>query len=66
MTFASVLLASFIGGTAAQALVLWSIGRMAAKVEAKKVAAAKEAIMEYNAMLLKEQQRMKEYARMEG
>lgn len=60
--FLTVFAASVLG----QAAVLYTVGFLAARKERQQLEAAREAITEYNASMLKERQRMAEYAKMEG
>lgn len=60
--FLTVLAASVLG----QAVVLFAVGFIAAQKERAQAEAARQAITEYNNALLKERQRMVEYAKLEG
>lgn len=60
--FLTVFAASVLG----QAVVLFVVGALATKKEREQAEAARQAIMEYNDLLLKERQRMVEYAKLEG
>ena len=60
--FLTVFAASVLG----QAAVLYVVGMLATRQEKKQTEAARQALMEYNEALLKERQRMVEYAKLEG
>lgn len=62
MSFLTVFIASALG----QAVVLYAVGMLAARKERKQLEATRQALQEYNDALLKERQRMVEYAKMEG
>ncbi len=60
--FFTALTASIAG----QLIALYIIGALAKRAEEKKAKLIKEAMEEYHGALLKEKQRMAEYAKMEG
>jgi hypothetical protein len=60
--FFTALAASVCG----QLIALMVIGTIAKRQEAKQTEVARQALMEYNAALLKERQRLVEYAKLEG
>ena len=62
----TVFLAAFIGAALGQALTLYIIGAMAHRVQKKQAERTREAVQEYHSMMLQEQERMKQYARMEA
>ena len=62
MTFLTVVAASVVG----QLIALYIVGAFAKRAEERKARMIKEAMEEYHGVLLKEQQRMAEYAKMEG
>jgi hypothetical protein len=54
------------GSVVGQMIALYILGAFAQRAEAKKARMVKEALEEYNGALLKERQRMAEYAKLEG
>ena len=62
----TVFLAAFIGAALGQALTLYIIGMMAQRAQKRQAKAAQEAVQEYHSMMVKERERMREYARMES
>ena len=62
----TVFLATFIGAALGQALTLYIIGMMAQRAQKRQAKAAQEAVQEYHSMMVKERERMREYARMES
>lgn len=60
--FFTVFAASALG----QAAVLYVVGSLAARKERQQTEAVRQAMTEYNDLLIKERQRMVEYAKMEG
>ena len=60
--FFTVLAATIVG----QTLCLWVIGALAYRQQKKQSEKIEEAMKEYHGAMLREQQRMKEYAKMEG
>jgi hypothetical protein len=62
MTFLTVVAGSIVG----QLIALYIVGAFAKAAEERKAKMIKEAMEEYHGALLKEQQRMAEYAKMEG
>ena len=62
----TVFFSAFFGAILGQTLALWFIGAMAERVRKKQSEMAREAVQEYHSMMLKEQERMKQYVRMES
>jgi hypothetical protein len=66
MSFLTLLAASLLGGFISQLAALYVVGMMAQRQEKKNLKLIENALQEHQAALVKEQQRLTNYARMES